>query len=574
MIRLAVILALALAPLCGPDTRDADADAEADSGIGFAMDAGAGDADAMMAPPTPDSPLRADRAESNLDGLGECEYAEESAVDCSADCIPAATCCVGETSCCVVNTDDRFDFASCEAGACLQDRAGSALAFGTPRPRTREGSVILGGDGEFDSGFFFPREFDLRTEGLSVTATFTPPDACDSCVESAAIAVTTQRTMGDNVHVDIHAGVVFTSASASLWVANEVVDSVSLTESEEWTLTLSADGLIIARSASGKVLSRRYEPVPNAHLVLFGHSQNPEPFGARFDSLAIRSTICNMPRAVRERVSVPVPVANVSGPAIALDPADRTTIAFASDGLIYIGADPGADPTELVVLDTENPALQPSDGKRYESPELLSLEDHFVLMATERDEDGTSKIVFASGGTEPANYRRFGALSVALDPSSDADVTSFDQPTVTRFDALFIVVVRAHLTSGQRELRAFYGSELTSLSPFAGKLADFSRGGVSEPSLTLHGGSYHLYFTRKVGARKSIVMLVSPDMRVFRDMGTVLRAESEDGISVESLDVSVDPEAQLVHYVYLGDDGRQRRMRRAVRRASFEAPSR
>ncbi len=582
-----MISALMLARVCGTggggvtgvDAGNGDGGGASDTLFADAADP-VGDPPDAMVPGPADRTLSADEGRSSFESTDDADacgaFDELGGVDCSAFCVPAATCCVENTRCCVPTASSTFDFTACDGLACLADTVGPAVVFGSPLPWVSEGSLVLGGDGAFDSGLLFPRVLDLRTEGLNARVTFAPPESCESCIESASIAVTTQQMVGANENVTVEAGLVFTTSRVSLIVANELVGSVPTTGvAETWQLALLPDGTVEAvREVDLQRLSRRFEPPAEARVVLFGHSQNPLPIGARFDALTIDTTLCNMPSAVRDRETVTLSEPNVSAPSLVFDREDQPTIAFASNGEIYIGADPSGSPSELIVLDAENPALAADDGKRYSSPELLFVDDRLLLFVTEHADDGTgaSRIMVASGGSPLAERRRFGAAAVALDPSDYHDVIAFDQPTLTQFGSIFVMVVRARMTSGRHELRAFYGPDEHTFAPFEGKLGDFANGRVSEPSLTLHGTSYHLYFTRKVGARNVIVMLASPNMRVFRELGTVLRAEAGDGIAVESLDAAVDEARQLVHYVYLGDDGRERTLRRATRRASFTLP--
>jgi hypothetical protein len=161
------------------------------------------------------------------------------------------------------------------------------------------------------------------------------------------------------------------------------------------------------------------------------------------------------------------------------------------------------------------------------------------------------------------------------------DVVSYDAPSVVYRDGVWLLVVRATLSSGATELHAFYTNNLDMgwTRVINGGLEELTRvddpaSDITDPSLIIHNSAYQLYYARRTGTRWAVELAVSDELLLWRPMGEVLGGSNEgfDSLGVRSPDAISQPDR--IDMVYSGQDGVSFRLGTAYRAApSDTAPS-
>jgi len=484
-------------------------------------------------------------------------------IDCAfSACRPLASCCVDDANCCA-------PVAAAPLPATVDmDCTGCAL-FGDPQPFVDEG-LAMGGDAEFDSGAVIGSAVDLTTHSVTLSMRFGFPATCeDGCLESTAVGFTAQPPTGERDHV--HPLVALQLAPARRAVQLLVGDAVAArfdagAEDDEWDLELRADGGVEVRHAGATVSSgERFVPVDRAHLVVYGHSRNPDLTdgpGARLRALQTEVALCEMPRAwaAREEVALlhdeSIVVGDVRGTSVARH-GGQTWVALETRNGVHVGElVDGA----LALL----PATLPSLPTRFSPPRDPALVH-----------DGTTLALLFSTDVEGRTEMRRaswdgGAFALDEDPwiASTSLPAGFANPSVLVHESHEIVVAESDagltlLVRGPKTRGAWQ-----TIDAFPDVTTD-----AEHPSLLLHGPRYEVHYAWRRGSRGVVGLLASDELLAWRHVADEVLGRSERGF--DRLGVAAPAayaEGDEIVLFYAGEDGMHRRLgtarRRATRRAS------
>lgn len=526
----------------------------------------------------------------------------EADLDCDLEgCAPIAACCVGDGDCCaeIPGARDDVSFAGCAGGSApVDDCLGGGRAFGDPMPWVDASGLLHPGGGMLaDSGYVLDAEHDLASDRIEVTAVFLPATGCGaSCLESAGVGLTTQAELGDGDHVSPAAGMILSGSrgQVGLIVDGDVVDwlDVTVPGGQTFTLTARPTGELTVRTAQadGTIEERAASFVARgvARVVAYGRSRNPDALGsrlgARIAALQVVGALCDVPDAWRTRATLPVTrvgstlAADAAGPSVATDAAGDTWVAFDHQGAIHVARLVG-DALELQ-HELGDPAFEAGgdhDVAGMRDPDLVFTGSGWSVFYTAVAPDGRRSIGHAAGASLDALFADPAPLSLPLDGEVDVD-----QPSALEHEGVLVLVVRVEREGGHffeafrqdaagADFRRFVGN-LRRLTDDV-QSGDLGATEVAAPSLVIHHDAWILHYAARRGARWSIQLLVSQDMRVFRSMGTVLEgsgaAGAFDRLGVSHPDaLSVGDEVQLL---YAGHDGIGRRLGRVRRAASSTA---
>ncbi|MFZ1863138.1 MAG: hypothetical protein WAU39_02855 [Polyangiales bacterium] len=508
-----------------------------------------------------------------VQGYGDAAIACYTAPEaCAAtECGAFASCCVDTASCCKPVTDGpalpgMLDFANCAGltlGQCTEREGTSATSFGPREPLLTGRGLVPNGTATSEGGALIGEVVNLSSDLVELDVQFTLPLGCNgTCLESAGVAFTSSMP---DVFVDAEVGLLLSGSreTVSLLIGGSVADSFDGgTDDTVWSLVLSPSGSVeVDRDGVPQgVYPFDSALLTEASLVVFGRNVNVADTSAAIARIELRRHSCDNPRAWIDRQPTAVlvqgeAVTTLHAPSIAKD--DTTTwIAFEWDGQIFVG-----EPQQSQLVIETGPALAPSEP--YEAlgigdPELVWDGSALRLFYTARDGDGTGTIQVAVATPSQGVFARSGVPMLV--PSED--VTSFDAPTVIFRDGLWLMVVRATLSTGVTELQAYYTSDLQTgwARIIGGGLEPLTRisGSTSEltsPSLIIHNSAYHLYYARRAGTRWSVELAVSDELLLWRSIGVVL---GPSGLGFDELGAS-GPDAlsepDRIDLVYAGQDG-------------------
>jgi hypothetical protein len=300
--------------------------------------------------------------------------------------------------------------------------------------------------------------------------------------------------------------------------------------------------------------------------------------------IEVESSFCDNPASWSERQAATITLngnavpdhAFGNGPSI-VDQGARKRMAYEVDGEIFVSEKEA--PGEFFLSDGA-PALIPTEP--YEAlgvgdPELVWDGNFLFLFYTARDSEGAGSIGAAVSVQDLPVFMK--GESPTLAPMGDA--VSYDAPSVVYRDGLWLLIVRAMLSDGATELRAFYTSALDTgwERVVNGGLEQLTRvddptSELTDPSLIIHNSAYHLYYARRTGTRWSVELAVSDELLIWRPMGEVLAGSNEgfDSLGARSPDALSQPDR--IDIVYSGQDGVSFRLGTASRAApSDTAPS-
>ncbi|HJL01408.1 MAG TPA: hypothetical protein RMH85_08755 [Polyangiaceae bacterium LLY-WYZ-15_(1-7)] len=596
-----LLLLLAVAFGCSDDGGAADSDAGLPPGAdgGVFGDAGPSPAaDAGMESPAEGEPLptapdydlgsRFEGADDGA-GAGSCfdgedndrgvDASEPDGIDCEdADCASLRSCCVGRATCCEPIAAPIGFAAGALAGcddleACLPE----ATPFGDPAPFLDGDPAGLGlaGDSEYDSGLHWDATTDLRTEAVSVEATFQPPGDCGStCLESVAFGFTEQQGLADREHVEPLVALVASGARSEVRL---LADGAEIARWDEpatgpvrWTLRLAPTGALEVEREDELLLARAggFRPAA-AHLVAWGHSRNPsasDPMGARLEELAVTVERCDMPRAWSAREPVELALAgaltfdpaDAASPSVARDLAGRLTLAFLHQGDLFVAKRPSeAEPARFLLTTARDEPALPDPGS---GPELVEADDGFWLYTAgpegirRRTMDDAAEVF---GDAEPVlSPVPLGALQV--DAPTVAEV-----PATTSRPERWAMVVRADETR-LVAVASTDGRSWRYWSEVPASLLNVDA--IGEPSLSVGGGVYQLHVAVRRGTRWREALFVSDELLYWRLVDEAALgpdALPSDRVGVRAGDAVVgDGEVEVFH---LGLDGQRTTLQRAVR---------
>ncbi|UJR79294.1 hypothetical protein [Sandaracinus amylolyticus] len=623
---LLVIASLAACTAAGPSGRDPHGSTDAGAGLGTDAgsdppphtDASASGGDAGGA--TPDREGLADAAEC-FDGLDNDAFA---GLDCADPaCGAAAVCCVGVASdaCCTATLPGAalpsLDACAGSAASSCAALAGAGI-FGSPEPVVDAAGALVPNGGEAgDSGLVLPGEVRPQTARVTLRARIAAPTSCDGCIDAIAISLATDDAIGPSVRGVTGLLVSGSRGDVSLLVGGAVAWTTPLPDDapHDYELTIEPSGVVSLRSDAPGILEARVAAaLPDAALrvVVHGRTTNRGAASdppARLVSLAIESSGCDMPDALVRAASplasggsVPWVAGSERAPSIArpegaLDSATR--LAFAAGGAIWLARPDGAG--TFAPLES-GPVVSPNDQLPFglRDPHLVPLEDRWLLLATALDAERRRRVVRIEGGAGWADTFDLGTMRdlVALPIADPAgDVIELDGASAVRVGADLYVAARAIRAGGASAivlLRA--GSEADGAFELGdvcgtgcGSIAErgaievhaarehdaraFDHDEVAAPALVRQGGVYRLYYAGRRGTRWSIGLLVSLDLRFFREGNEGAPVLTPSGQGADALGV-LDPEAWIdgdtFVLLHAASDG----VRTALRQATQPAPVR
>jgi len=482
-----------------------------------------------------------------------------------AECEAFASCCVNTGACCAPIVVDPplpglLDFQKCAgqtAEGCAEGVGSSAVTFGELEPVLSGRGLVPNGTATAEGGAVIGDLLNLSSQRVEVDVRFTLPVGCaGTCLESAGVAFTGSAP---DAFVDAEVGLLLSGSRevVSLMIGNAVADSFDAgTDSTQWRLSLSPEGA--AQVFRDGNLQGAYSfdaaALNQAQFVVFGRNLGAATTSAAIAAIGVEVSSCDNPQAWTERRPASITLdgnevpghASGSGPSL-VDQGVRKRMAYEVDGEIFVSEQEA--PGEFFLSDSI-PALMPTVGS---IGAALSVQDLPVFTK-------------ADGPT--------------LVPTGD-DVVSYDAPSVVYRDGLWLLVVRATLSDGATELRAFYTSDIDTgwervvsgaLEPLTH--VDDPTSEVTDPSLIVHNSAYHLYYARRTGTRWSVELAVSDELVLWRSMGEVLGGSGEgfDSLGARSLDALSQPDR--IDIVYSGQDGVSFQLGTASRAApSDTAPS-
>jgi hypothetical protein len=253
-------------------------------------------------------------------------------------------------------------------------------------------------------------------------------------------------------------------------------------------------------------------------------------------------------------------------------------VAFELDDEIFVAEREA--PGQLNLSDNA-PALVPTEP--YEAmgiadPELETDGTFLFLFYTARDGNGAGSIGAAVSAQDPPVFTKSPGGPILV---PTGDVVSLDAPSVVFRDGLWLMVVRATLSTGASELRAYYTSDVE------GEWAPIVNGGLEQltrvddptseitgPSLIVHNSAYQLYYGRRTGTRWSVELAVSDELLLWRPLGKSLGGSGEGFDSLGARSPDAISQTDRIDLVYTGQNGVSFRLGSASRAApSDTAPS-
>ncbi|AKF08097.1 hypothetical protein [Sandaracinus amylolyticus] len=523
-------LAMPLALGCDDDT-DGSAIDVPDGGAGATdaggwprADAGAGTDDAgAPAYPGEDSPPSGAGCFDFVDGDGDAE------LDCDdPDCASTPVCCVGRSSesCCRPATPRVVAFSECSgtgSDALLACAPGATL-FGSPSPELRDFAFYPNGGDRYDSGLVLGGSVDPRVSRLSILASVEAEDACDGCLDSVAVGLTSSAaTLGTTSLVDADVAFLVSAASGELRlvVGGAVSRAVPLADVRAMLGAGPRDAITyeLATSTSGRVdVSAstsgptgpwtsifggvRYAPRGPARVIAWGRASNrgpSDPPPAHLRRLEVSEGTCDAPASLERGNDVILPDAidpwwssgeRTRAPSVVTYDDQggerRARMAFLYQGRIHAAA--GIDGGRFRALadpgDPESAMIAPGDA-----PWLAAVADPALLRGADRRwqlwftaiaDDGTTSIARAVGGT--ADSLAMGAPERVLAPTSELDTTvAWDSPSVIRTaSGRTLLAARRRDADGTSEVALFAVDESGAPFPADTTIYDPSAGEVRE----------------------------------------------------------------------------------------------
>jgi len=521
-------------------------------------------------------------------------YAATSACG-AAECGAFASCCVNTGTCCMPLVEEAplpaaLDFRSCNGQDlvdCAETSLANAVTFGELEPLLNARGLVPNGTAEAEGGVLIGEPVNLASQRVELDVQFSLPVGCGgTCLESAGVAFTATEP---GSLVDAEVGLLLSGSRevVNVMIGNEVADSFfAAPGSTKWRMVLSPGGS--AQVFRDGELRGRYgfdaAALSQARLVAFGRNLSEPSQSAAIAAIQVQLAQCDNPRSWMEREPVFVSIgvndfprhAFGSGPSV-LDLQQSRQVAYELDGEIYVGEQ--RTPAEIFV-EVPVPVLSPTEP--YEAmglgdPELVFDGSNVFLFYTARDGSGAGSIGVAASDESLTQFSKADAPVLV----ATGDVISYDAPTVVFRDGLWLLIVRASLSSGVTELRAFYTSSLETgwARVVNGALEQLTRvqsatSAITEPSLVIHNSAYQLYYARRSGTRWSVELLVSDELLLWRSMGDVLGRSDQgfDSLGARSPDVISGPDR--IDIIYSGQDGVAFQLGTAFRTApSDTAPS-
>ncbi len=535
------------------------------------------------------------------DAQGASDYVAAAALCYSAedacggsDCGAFATCCVGSGQCCAPKTDDPsvpalLDFVSCQGQtleACVEGAGFGASIFGSLAPQLTARGLVPNGTASAEGGGVIGAPVDLASEQVRLEVRFALPIGCNgSCLESAGVAFTGSEP---GVFVDADLGLLLSGSRelVSLMVGGAVLDSFDAgNDSTVWSLVASPSGSVEVQrnGVSQGTYGFDSASLTDARLVVFGRNLLADANSAAIARVTAETFVCDNPRAWTDRGSMSVALQGEPSPAHAgaqnasiVEHQGNTMVAFELDAEIFVATREAPFALELGEGAPALVATEPYEAMGLGDPELVSGGSFLALVYTAWDSSG-------SGSIRSALYSEGVSMFVKnaaplLVPSGG--VVSFDAPSVVLRDGLWLMVVRASLSSGSTELRAYYTSELEgpwerivdgSLEPLT-RVEDPTQE-ISDPSLIVHNSAYQLYYGRRSGTRWTVELAVSDEMLLWRALGKSLAGSGAGFDSLGARSPDAISGVDQIDLVYSGQNGVSFQLGAAQRAAPSDTAS-
>lgn len=573
---------------------------------------GGGDASSGLdagAPP-PDLESRegfADAAQC-FDGIDNDGYA---GVDCDNEfCRERAVCCVGvaDPGCCraVLPGAALADLGECGVGpasSCEALTTSGAVLFGDAMPSIgADHSLIPNGGERSDSGAVLLGAVRPRSGIVTLRARIAAPRRCDGCIDAVGVSLAPESAIGTHVRGVVGILVSGSRGDVSVLVGGAIAWSHDLPDDGEHTYQLTVDpsGTVDFHMDAPETLSARVEaalPDEPLRVVVHGRTSNRGAIDtppARVLWATATVVGCDMPSALAPQPAplvtpvLPVwPEDGASAPSIARPPGlgpEATRMAFAAGRAIWMASPDGAGG---FVVTSATPALPLGNWAPggVGDPELVALEDRWLLLFTATDGHGARRIARIEG---PAGFgETFDPMLVSdlmtLPADDDAGrIVELDGASAAMIDGALWVAARAVRESGESSLvllrpgidasadfvlDGVCGTGCESLDEpsasvvhRAGERGDgaFDADEVASPALVSHGGVHRLYYSGRRGTRWSIGLLVTFDMRFFREGNGGAPILAASGAGDDALGVR-DPEpwteAGTLTLFHTGTDG-------------------
>jgi hypothetical protein len=573
-----------------------------------AVDSGAPGLDVDGGPVTP--PGR----EGSLDAAQCFDGWDDDGIE-GADCADTACgaqpiCCVGVASegCCSAPASVvSLDVAGCVDGplsACAE--AAGIEAFGAPLPAIAGGALVTYGSEARDSGLVFPQRVSPSTGIVELVASAAAPTGCASCIDAITFGLA-RDAFGDPsvrpvVAVQVSGArgdVALVAGGSELW-RQALPDEAAHT----YRLALRPDGGVRLEVDFAEPVERRLAPAAGElDVVVYGRSTNRsgvDPAPARLLSLAVERRACDIPAALLRGAptllqpsDAPWGYGRARAASIAAHPSGNpgdARLAFAADGAIWIARPDGAGGFE--VPGGAAPVMTQGDWAPggLGDPDLVALDDRWLLFVTRVDADGRRSVARVAGGAGfEETFDPLALTDVLSLPIADAggDFVDVDGASAYRDGADLLIVARVQRANGSSAIVLLRGStdaaaagafsidadlcgtgcrdtntesDATHVvhSPRLAIPAAFDHDEVAAPVLERHGGVWRLYYAGRRGTRWSIGMLVSYDLLFFRPFGEGPPLLAGSGAGADALGVS-DPEpfvedGELVLF-HTGTDG-------------------
>lgn len=543
---------------------------------------------------TPSDFLGTDGTEAS--GYGEAADFCYSADDAcgSIACTAFASCCVDTGACCeplaLSPLPASLDFDTCSGQtltACAADAGAGVITFGPSVPVLTNRGLIPSGNASSDGGALIGDLVDLSSVRVRLEVAFSLPSSCSgTCLESAGVAFT---AVEPSALVDPEVGLLLSGSRqvVHLMVGGVVIDTFPAgTSATVWSLEVTPQGTVEVRRNGLSLGSYGFDVagLTEASLVVYGRNLNGESDSAAIRRVAIGSLACDNPRGWIDRQPLEVSVEGDSLPSHQLgrNPSiarhgGTTYVAYELDQEIFIAERSASSEIVLPVLEPALVAGEPYEAFGIEDPEIVSDGSSLRVFYTARDATGAGSIASAVSVDDPFAFVK----NDGPDLTPAGSVLSFDSPSVVYREGLWLMIVRATLSTGATELQAYYASSgegpwtriidggLEPLTEVTEPTSD-----ITGPSLIVHNSAYHLYYARRTGTRWAIELAVSDELLLWRPMGTVLEGSAAgfDALGARSPDALSRPNA--IDLVYSGQDGVSFRLGTASRRApSATAPA-
>jgi hypothetical protein len=513
----------------------------------------------------------------------------------NAECSAFASCCVNTGTCCEPIVNDpplpsMLDFRQCAGQTvdqCAASVGSNAVAFGELEPVITGRGLVPNGTATAEGGAVIGDLLNLSSQRVDVDVRFTLPVGCNgTCLESAGVAFTASAP---GAFVDADVGLLLSGSrgAVSVMIGDAVADSFDAgTDSTQWRLVVSPEGSaqVFRDGNSLGTYSFDSAALEQARFVAFGRNLGAATTSAAIALIEVESSFCDNPQSWvgREPLSITLDGNDVPGHASAggpsiVDQGVRKRMAYEVGGEIFVSEEEA--PGEFF-LDDLNPALIATES--YEAlgvgdPELVWDGGSLFLFYTARDETGAGSIGMAVYAQEPPVFVKSEALTLA----STSDAVSYDAPSVVYRDGLWLLIVRATLSGGATELRAFYTNDPGTRweRVINGGLEQLTRvedatSEITDPSLIIHNSAYQLYYARRTGTLWSVELAVSDELLLWRPMGEVLGGADEGFDSLGARSPDALSQSDRIDIVYSGQDGVSFRLGTASRAApSDTAPS-